>query len=89
MKQDIHPDYHEIIVKRPSGETFTTRSTWGKPGDTLHLEVDPATHPAWNKGMQTVAKGGAVDRFKSRYAGLGGKKSAATEEKKPEEKAAG
>jgi len=84
MKKDIHPDYHEITVKRPNGETFTTRSTWGKAGDTLALDVDPATHPAWNKGMQAVAQGGAVDRFKSRYANLGSKKKSAdkSEEKK-------
>ena len=80
MKKDIHPDYHEITVVRPSGEKFTTRSTYGKPGDTLHIDIDPATHPAWNKGLQTIAKGGAVDKFKSRYAGLGSKKT--TEEKK-------
>jgi len=77
MKTDIHPDYHEIIIKRPSGETYTTRSTYGKAGDTLHLDVDPATHPAWNKGLQAVAKGGAVDKFKSRFGGLGGKQNAA------------
>jgi large subunit ribosomal protein L31 len=83
MKKDIHPDYHEITIKRPSGETFTSRSTWGKAGDTLALEIDTATHPAWNKGLQTTAKGGAVDKFKSRYAGLGGKKA---DEKKTAEK---
>jgi large subunit ribosomal protein L31 len=77
MKKDIHPKYHEITVKRPSGETFITKSTWGKPGDTLALEVDPATHPAWNKGMQAVARGGAVDKFKSRYGGLGAQKKKA------------
>jgi len=74
MKKDIHPEYREITVVRPNGEKFTTRSTY-KTSDVLHLEVDPATHPAWNKGMQAIAKGGAVDKFKSRYSGLGGKKS--------------
>ena len=89
MKTDIHPDYHEITVVRPSGEKFTTRSTYGKAGDTLHLEIDPATHPAWNKGMQTITSGGAVDKFKSRYAGLGGaKKKADTAEKTDEKKSA-
>ncbi len=86
MKKDIHPDYHEITVKLPNGDTYATRSTYGKAGDTLHLEVDPTTHPAWNKGMQSVAKGGAVDKFKSRYAGLGGKKSAETSDAKTEDK---
>lgn len=77
MKKDIHPDYHTIIVKRPDGSTFETRSTYGKAGDTLALEVDPSTHPAWNKNMQSVARGGAVDKFKSRYANLGAQKKKA------------
>ncbi len=71
MKKDAHPAYHEITVKRPSGETFTTRSTYGEPGATLALDIDPATHPAWNKGMQAVARGGQVSRFAKRYEGLG------------------
>lgn len=79
MKKDTHPKYHKITVKRPDGSTFETRSTYGKEGDTLHLDVDPSTHPAWNKGMQTVAQGGAVDKFKSRYGSLSKKK---TDEKK-------
>jgi len=37
MKADIHPDYHEINVVMTDGTQFTTRSTWGKPGETLKL----------------------------------------------------
>jgi len=79
MKKDIHPEYREITVVRPNGEKFTTRSTY-KTSEILHLEVDPETHPAWNKGMQSIAKGGAVDKFKSRYSGLSSKKSADSSE---------
>ncbi len=35
MKQNIHPDYHMITVQMTNGDTFQTRSTWGKEGDTL------------------------------------------------------
>ena len=38
MKEKIHPNYHEINVVMTDGSTFTTKSTWGKPGDTLNLE---------------------------------------------------
>ena len=41
MKPDIHPDYHEITVVMTDGSNFKTRSTWGKPGDTMTLDVDP------------------------------------------------
>src|SRR5665213_239970 len=47
MKADIHPDYHTIKVVMTDGSEFSTRTTWGKPGDTLHLDNDPKSHPAW------------------------------------------
>ena len=45
MKKDIHPDYHEITVVLTDGTEVTTRSTYGKPGDSLRLDVDPKTQP--------------------------------------------
>ena len=47
MKKDIHPDYHEITIVMTDGSEHKTRSTWGKPGDVLKLDIDPKTHPAW------------------------------------------
>ena len=47
MKQDLHPNYHTIKVVMTDGSEFTTRSTWGKEGDVLHLDIDPKSHPAW------------------------------------------
>ena len=44
MKKEIHPDYHEITVEMTDGTTYKTRSTWGEPGDTLKLEIDPSSH---------------------------------------------
>jgi large subunit ribosomal protein L31 len=71
MKKDIHPDYHEITVVMTDGTEFATRSTWGKPGDTLKLDVDPLTHPAWTGGpVQLRESGGQVARFNRRFAGL-------------------
>lgn len=68
MKKDIHPDYHEIKVVMTDGTTYTTRSTWGKEGDTLKLDVDPHTHPAWTGGpVQLRERGGQVARFNKRY----------------------
>ena len=68
MKKDIHPDYHRITVVMTDGTEFETRSTWGAEGDTLRLDVDPKTHPAWTGGaQQLVGKGGSVARFKKRF----------------------
>ncbi len=72
MKKDIHPDYHEITVVMTDGTTYKTRSTWGKPGDSLKLEIDPTTHPAWTgAGARLVDTGGQVARFNKRFQNLG------------------
>lgn len=68
MKADIHPAYHTIKVVMTDGTSFETRSTWGKPGDTLQLDIDPASHPAWTGGQQKLLDaGGQVARFKQRF----------------------
>jgi large subunit ribosomal protein L31 len=71
MKKDIHPDYHEITVQMTDGTTFVTRSTWGEAGDTLRLDIDPKTHPAWTGQHRLVDTGGQVAKFNKRYADLG------------------
>lgn len=70
MKQDIHPDYHTIKVVMTDGTTFETRSTWGAEGDTLNLEIDPKSHPAWTGGTRNIREGGQVARFNKRFGGL-------------------
>ena len=68
MKKDIHPDYHTINVVLTNGTTFQTRSTYGSDGDTLTLEIDPDSHPAWTGGAhKLVDSGGQVARFKKRF----------------------
>lgn len=67
MKQDIHPDYHEITVVMTDGTEFKTRSTWGKPGDTMNLDIDPKSHPAWLGGSGRVIEKGQLSKFEKRY----------------------
>lgn len=72
MKPDIHPEYHEINVVMTDGTEFKTRSTWGKEGDTLRLDIDPLSHPAWIGGNQRlVDTGGQVARFNKRFKNFG------------------
>lgn len=71
MKADIHPDYHEITVQLTSGETYLSRSTWGKAGDTMVLDIDPSTHAAWTGGVQRISDKGQVAKFRSRYGSFG------------------
>jgi len=74
MKPDIHPDYHEITVEMTDGTTYKTRSTWGKEGDVLKLEIDPKSHPAWTGVHRLVDSGGQVAKFNKRFESFGLKK---------------
>ena len=75
MKSGIHPEYHEIKIVMTDGTEFTTRSCMGKVGDTLRLDIDPKSHPAWTGGQQQLLdRGGRLSRFQKKFAGLGLKK---------------
>ncbi|MGE0701102.1 MAG: 50S ribosomal protein L31 [Hyphomicrobiaceae bacterium] len=69
--EDFHPNYHMVKVVMTDGTEFTTYSTYGKEGDSITLDIDPRTHPAWNGGNQQVLdRGGRVSRFKKKFEGL-------------------
>ncbi len=71
MKSGIHPDYHSLNIKMTDGTIYATRSTYGKAGDTLALDIDPLAHPAWTGGnAKLMDTGGRVSKFKNKYAGL-------------------
>ena len=57
------------------GSEFETRSTWGKENDTLKLDIDPISHPAWTGQHRILDSGGQVARFNKRFSGLGSEKS--------------
>ena len=68
MKTDTHPEYHIINVKMTDGTVVEMKSTWGKEGDQLSLDIDPSVHGGTGRIMDT---GGRVSKFKNKYAGLG------------------
>ncbi len=73
MKKDIHPDYHEITVRMTDGSTFQTRSTYGAKGETLQLDIDITTHPAWTGGVAALnQKAGKVAKFMNKYGNFAG-----------------
>ena len=71
MKADTHPDYHEITVQLTDGSTYTTRSTWGNEGDTLKLDIDPSSHPAWTGVHRLVDTAGQLAKFNRKFEGFG------------------
>lgn len=79
MKENIHPDYHDITVVMTDGTEFVTRSTYAKPGAKIQLDIDPKTHPAWTGVHRMVDRGGQLAKFNKRFQGLSGKKDEAAE----------
>ena len=71
MKADTHPNYHEITVQLTDGSTYTTRSTWGNEGDTLKLDIDPTSHPAWTGVHRLVDTAGQLAKFNKKFEGFG------------------
>jgi len=74
VKDNIHPDYHEINIIMTDGTEFKTRSCMGKAGETLRLDIDPKSHPAWTGVQRMVDTGGQVAKFNKRFASIGTRK---------------
>lgn len=77
MKNDIHPNYREVVFKdNASGTLFLTRSTVetketveyeGKTYPLFQVEVSSASHPFFTGKQQLVDTTGRVERFRKRY----------------------
>ena len=68
MKKNVHPDYHGISVVLTDGTSFKTKSTFGKMGDIINLDIDPLSHPAWTgAGQKLVDTAGQISKFNKRY----------------------
>ena len=67
MKKNTHPNYHKIKVVMTDGSNFETRSTWGKEGDTLKLDIDSKSHSAWTGGTQKLLDKGRISKFNKKF----------------------
>ena len=59
MREGIHPNYGEAVVKCACGETFTTKSTKSE----LRVAVCSKCHPFFTGKQKMVNAGGRVDKF--------------------------
>lgn len=73
MKANIHPQYHEITFVMTDGTEIVTRSTMGKAGEMvrMQLDVDSKSHPAWTGNTGQVRKTDQMKKFNDRFAGIG------------------
>jgi large subunit ribosomal protein L31 len=78
VKQDIHPEYREVVfVDTSSDFKFLTRSTidtsetieWedGNTYPMARVEISSASHPFYTGKQILVDSGGRVERFRRRY----------------------
>lgn len=74
MKEGIHPNYHEVTVVMTDGTEFKTKTTYGKAGDTVRLDIDPTSHPAWTGVHRLLDTGGQLAKFNKKFASFTGKK---------------
>ncbi len=66
MQPNIHPDYKAIKVICSCGNSFETRSTYGK--DELQVDVCSSCHPFYTGKQKILDTAGQVDKFRRRYA---------------------
>ncbi len=86
MKADTHPDYHTVTIVLTDGTKYQTRTTWGKEGDEMRLDVDPLNHPAWQGGTGKVVEKGQLSKFEKRFGGLSMVGAPGSDKKTEEEK---
>ena len=63
MKQNLHPEYNEAVVKCACGNTFTTRSTKSE----LKVDICSKCHPVFTGKQKLVDAGGRVDKFNKKF----------------------
>ncbi|MDK4679514.1 50S ribosomal protein L31 [Kingella negevensis] len=68
MKQDIHPDYHEVQVTCSCGNTFTTKSVMAK--ENFNIEVCSQCHPFYTGKQKIVDTAGRVDKFNQKFGNM-------------------
>ena len=71
MKKNIHPDFHEINIKLTNGQLIKTMSTYGKEGDTITVEIDHLTHPAWTGIHKLIDSSSGLSKFNKKYSSFG------------------
>jgi large subunit ribosomal protein L31 len=67
MKDGIHPDYIDTVVRCGCGNTFSTRSTVRE----IKVDICNVCHPFFTGKLKFVDTAGRIEKFKSKFAGSG------------------
>ena len=63
MKDGIHPQYNDTVIRCACGNEIPTRST----SSSIRVEICSKCHPFFTGKQKLVDTGGRVDRFKKRF----------------------
>jgi large subunit ribosomal protein L31 len=66
MKEGIHPNYDDVLVKCHCGSIVATRSTRTKGGE-IHTEICSQCHPFYTGKQKVMDTEGRIDRFRKKY----------------------
>ncbi|MCB9493097.1 MAG: 50S ribosomal protein L31 [Epsilonproteobacteria bacterium] len=64
MKNQIHPEVHEIDARCVCGNSFATISTSSR----LEIDICSACHPFFTGQQKFVDTAGRIEKFQRRYA---------------------
>ena len=64
MKNEIHPNYNELVATCSCGNVIKVGST---RTNAIYLDVCSACHPFYTGKQKTVDAGGRIDRFNKRF----------------------
>ena len=65
MKENIHPDYHDVTIQCACGNSFMSKST--AEGDVVKVELCNKCHPFYTGKQKIVDASGRVDLFKKKF----------------------
>ncbi len=65
MKENIHPNYHEITVTCACGNIFKTGST--HEGSEMKIDICNKCHPFFTGKQKIVDTSGRVERFMKKF----------------------
>lgn len=65
MKENTHPNYHEVEVVCACGATFKSKSTTN--GNVVKVDICSKCHPFYTGKSKVVDTAGRVEKFKKRY----------------------
>ena len=64
MKDSIHPEYYETLVRCACGSEVQTRTTLKD----LHVEICSQCHPFFTGKQKLMDTAGRIEKFKRKYA---------------------